>query len=334
MRVSTLFPLFALLCGLAPAAQAGPEPYVRFQKGEGQAAALQTAVAHFEHPESKVEIILYGVVHIAEADYYAAVQRDLDSYDTVLFEGVAPGKDGAQVGGGALGDMQKLMGEMLGLGFQKDGIDYTRSNLVHADMNADQLREALGGKEFNPLGALGGGEMFQRMAPMLKNLGPMLKMFRGTPMQDNMKRMLAQQMTGADLSRVMPKEMAQAILLERNKVVMQVLERQLAKQKDGTICIFYGAAHNPDFEERLTALGWRRTAKRWMSAWKIAGGVGPDEAPLPRSPKVPTVSTGKLRTPGLEHVRVGKKPVGERPAPVPAAPAGGDGAEDEGPRWF
>jgi len=37
------------------------------------------------------------------------------------------------------------MGKLLGLTFQKDGIDYTRPNLVHADISADELQIDLWG---------------------------------------------------------------------------------------------------------------------------------------------------------------------------------------------
>ena len=168
MRSLTLTAAFALLLGLAPLSQAN-DSYVRFQSGDSQRdAAMQTAVAHFTNPDSKVEIILYGVVHIADAGYYARVQRDLDSYDVVLFEGVAPGKTQLTEEDKGLGELQKMMGEMLGLTFQKDGIDYTRSNLVHADMNMDQLKEAMGGQSLNPMGGIMGGDQMKALAPMLK----------------------------------------------------------------------------------------------------------------------------------------------------------------------
>ena len=90
--------------------------------------------------------------------------------------------------------------------------------------------------------------------------------------------------------------------------------------KKGTIAIFYGAAHNPDLEERLNAIGYTRTSKRWMTAWKIGNGVGADTPALARTPQVPTVSTGKRKGPSATTTRV--KPKAE---PVPA---------NGEPRWF
>lgn len=267
-------PALALLLAFGAPALAGPGSYVRFEQ-EGQDAALQTAVAHFTHPNKQVEIVLYGVVHIADKAYYDAVQRDLDSYDVVLYEGVAPGKTAPTEADKGLGEMQKAMGEALGLTFQKDGIDYTRKNLVHADMNMDQFKEAMGGKSVNPLG--------QMMDPeMLKKVGPALKMAGQMPqMQRMFKMMMAKQLGNAKLDTALGAKATQVILIERNKVVMKVLAEQLKTVTKGRIAIFYGAAHNVDFEKRFKALGWSRTSKRWMSAWTIGNGIGggQEEAP-------------------------------------------------------
>jgi len=290
--LSALTAALALTLGLAVTAEANaaPDSYVRLAEGAAAGdAGLQTAVAHFRHPEKDVEIVLYGVVHIADADYYARVQRDLDSYDVVLYEGVAPGSTAPTEEDKSLGEMQKVMGEMLGLTFQKDGIDYTRPNLVHADMNMDQLKEAMGGSTINPLGQVMSKEQMKTMLPMLKmagRFGAML-MKSNPAMRDNFKLMMAKQLGNADLSNALGEKATQAILIERNKVVMEKLAAQLEVTRSGRIAIFYGAAHNPDFEERLAALGFERASKRWMTAWKIGAGVedgAPAEAaPAPRA---------------------------------------------------
>jgi len=267
-------PALALLLAFGAPALAGPGSYVRFEQ-QGQDAALQTAVAHFSHPDKEVEIVLYGVVHIADKAYYEAVQKDLDSYDVVLYEGVAPGKTQPSEADKSLGEMQKAMGEALGLTFQKDGINYTRKNLVHADMNMDQFKEAMGGKSINPMG--------QMMDPeMLKKIGPALKMAGQMPqMQRMFKMMMAKQLGNANLNNALGAKATQVILIERNKVVMKVLAEQLKKTTKGRIAIFYGAAHNPDFEQRFNAKGWSRTSKRWMSAWTIGNGIQSSDEPTP-----------------------------------------------------
>ncbi|MBL4846740.1 MAG: hypothetical protein JKY65_14555 [Planctomycetes bacterium] len=294
IRSSSLAAL-ALILGFAAPTLAGPGSYVRFEQ-EGRDAALQTAVAHFTHPDKNVEIVLYGVVHIADKSYYDAVQRDLDSYDVVLYEGVAPGKTKPTEADKGLGEMQKAMGELLGLTFQKEGIDYTRKNLVHADMNMDQLKEAMGGKTINPMGQLVSPEMLKQMGPMLKGLAQLGKSSPG--MQRMFKTMMAKQLGNADLSNALGKKATQVILIERNKVVMKVLAEQLKKTTTGRIAIFYGAAHNVDFEQRFKALGWTRSSKRWMSAWTIGNGISSgEEAPAPtRSPTRESTPAVKPKT--------------------------------------
>lgn len=314
-RLATLAALFSLALGLAPRAVAQEtESYVRFEAAErGEDGSLQCAVATFRHPTRDQTVVLYGVVHIAEAEYYARVQQDLDSYTTVLYEGVAPGKDEPTEADKSLGDLQKAMGEMLGLTFQKDGINYTRQNLVHADMTMDQLKEKMGGGSINPMGQFMDEKQLKTMAPFLRmaaGFGKML-MQAQPEMRDRLKRQMAQQLAGADMQQLggqMGEKMAQVILIDRNVVCMEVLERQLQTQHDGSIAIFYGAAHMPDLEARLEAQGFTLTEKRWMSAWQIGQGVDDGwttpGAPAPSAPR--------------------REPVPATPAEVPA----------DGRRWF
>lgn len=313
LRLASFVALASLALGTGPRALAQEaEPYVRFADGEReQDGSLQTAVATFRHPTRDQVVVLYGVVHVAETDYYAKVQQDLDSYTTVLYEGVAPGKDEPTEADKSLGELQKAMGEMLGLSFQKDGINYTRENLVHADMNMDELKARMGGGTFNPMGQFMDEKQLANMGPFLRmaaGVGKML-MQSNPRMRDQMKRQMAQQLANADMSAMggMGEKMHQVILLDRNEVCMKVLERQLGTQQDGSIAIFYGAAHMPDLEQRLAAQGFTLTEKRWMSAWHVGEGVNdgwvaPGDAPAPRA-----------------------RPA--QPAPAPAAPA-------DGRRWF
>lgn len=288
MTRARLFSALALILGLGGAASAN-DAYVRFQTEGREDAALQCAVAHFRAPGRDVEVVLYGVVHIADAEYYARVQQDLDSYGVVLYEGVAPGKEAPTDADKGLGELQGAMGEMLGLSFQKDGIDYTRKNLVHADMNMDQLKEAMGGGTVNPLGQFMSEDQLKNMAPFLKMITNMGKAFlQGNPaMQNQLKMQMGRQLGSADsnqLAQGLGKKAAEVILYERNKVALQVLEKQLETTKEGTIAIFYGAAHMPDLEAKLAEMGFTRTSKRWMTAWKIGAGVGEEEEAAPATP--------------------------------------------------
>jgi hypothetical protein len=308
----------ALLLGLGASASA-QDSYVRIQQGDGPSdAALQCAVGSFRSADRDVEVILYGVVHVADAEYYATVQRDLDSYTSVLYEGVAPGTEEPTESDRALGDLQQLMGDMLGLQFQKDGIDYTRSNLVHADMNMDQLKEALGGGSINPMGQFMSEEQLEQMAPMLRmaaNFGKMM-MESNPGMRDQLKMQFANQLGNADLGSALGDQMTQVILIDRNEVAFNVLLEQLETQQSGTIAIFYGAAHMPDLENRLAEIGFGLTSKRWMSAWQIGNGVPSDAAP----------AAGCCPEDGACEGCEGEAPAAA-PQSTPAQPA-------DGSRWF
>ena len=58
------------------------------------------------------------------------------------------------------------------------------------------------------------------------------------------------------------------LLTDRNKRCMEILAERLEKG-DKNLGIFYGAAHMPDFEQRLLKLGFKKTDQRWMTAWDI-----------------------------------------------------------------
>ncbi|MDP7034011.1 MAG: hypothetical protein QF752_05915 [Planctomycetota bacterium] len=59
----------------------------------------------------------------------------------------------------------------------------------------------------------------------------------------------------------------------RNEFVIKVLKEHIGSHESGnkpsTISIFYGAAHLPDFEERLAKMGYQPVDKSWYKAWKM-----------------------------------------------------------------
>lgn len=272
---------------LALGAWAEDDSFVRLHQ-DGKNAALQTAYATYRSPDSKVEIVLYGAVHIADAEYYQRVQSDLDSFDTVLYELVKPENPETQPTEEmkSLGELQKTMGELLGLSFQKDGIDYTRKHFVHADMTFEEFQAALGPDSggLSPFGGLIDGKTLARLMPILKMAAQFGKaLMDGNPeMRDGLKLQLAGQLSNVkNIEQQLGQKMAQVILQQRNEVAMKVLASQLEKQKEGTIGIFYGAAHLPDFDARLRALGYEPVEKKWVSAWQIGGGI-PSDPPASR----------------------------------------------------
>lgn len=280
-KAVTLIGALALLIGLAGPTYAGDKlEFIRFKKGAtADSGKLQIAQASYTNPKTKVKIILYGVVHIADKSYYKAVQKDLDGYDVVLWEGIKPGKKKVlkPTGGINISLMQKVMCNVLGLTFQKDGIDYNRKNFVWADMTMDELQAALGNKPAQPApqvpGMINPG-IIKQLEPFLKQSGPFIKaFFKIFPtFRNTIKLQFANQLANSGKGGEMPgmdKKFMKVILYDRNKVVMKFLNKQLKTTKKGDIAIFYGAAHMADLDGRLAKLGYTQTGKKWKTAWDI-----------------------------------------------------------------
>lgn len=268
--------------------------FTRFREGKDGHSALEVAHATYKSDKTGVKVVLYGVVHIADPAYYKKVQKDLDSMDVVLYEGVTPSeKQKKDESMKALGEMQGMMGDLLGLQFQKDGINYKAKNLVHADMTLDELEKATGGdlSKLTPMGKLfSDPNMVKQIAPLMKMFRSLGKQFmKSNPaLRDGLKSQMARQLGNADVSQLPGgEEMARVLITERNKVAVSVLDKELEKHESGRIAIFYGAAHMKDFHDRLTARGFRQAKKTWLPAWTIGGGGDEeddgDETPAPRS---------------------------------------------------
>lgn len=267
----------AILLGLSSYA-AGQDSTSKFIKLEDKTehSGLQIAVTEYVSSNSKASVTLYGVIHVADEDYYKKVQTDLDKFDVVLYEGI---KTGTQPNPETkiLNNFQRLMGDVLDLKFQKDSIDYTRKNLVHADVTIDQLNDSLKGQSITPFGLK--ADQIEPFKPFMELSSNLVKeIFRASPdLQSQVKTMLAEQLTKTDISKQLPAEMYKGILLDRNKIVIETLEKQfelthdpnLFSQPKKSYAIFYGAAHMEDLEKRLQVLGFKEKTKRWMTAWKF-----------------------------------------------------------------
>ena len=124
--------------------------YAASDTSQDKPIALQTAIASFRasKPEQAgVTVDLIGAVHIAEKAYYQNLNELFEKYDVVLFELVAP--PGTRIPkGGKPGDhpvsaLQNGMKDMLGLEHQLACIDYTKANLIHADMSPSEFAKSM-----------------------------------------------------------------------------------------------------------------------------------------------------------------------------------------------
>ena len=88
------------------------------------------------------------------------------------------------------------------------------------------------------------------------------------PQRDSkLKVMMAEQFAtmGTDM---MGQTVNRLLVEDRNAAAMEVFVREMAKGHK-RIAIFYGAAHLPDFEERLQKMDLQPAETKWLTAWDL-----------------------------------------------------------------
>ena len=265
-----------------------PNKFLRMQRTEsGEPLTLQTTISSYKLPTRRggVQVDLVGAVHIGDKEYYQALNKKFESYDVVLYELVAPkgtkiprgGRKGSS--GNPISMLQGMTKDMLNLASQMDEVDYTRENFVHADMSPSEMQAKMAERGENAITvAL---DMFSEMMKQ-SNLRQQnasdnegLNAFASDPLSmlfdpqrdTKMKVMMAEQFAtmGTD---VMGGTVNRLLIEDRNSAAMKVFHREMLKGHK-KIAIFYGAAHLPDFEERLLDLGLKPAGTEWLTAWDL-----------------------------------------------------------------
>jgi hypothetical protein len=173
--------------------------------------------------------------------------------------------------------LQNGLKDMLKLEHQLESIDYTKDNMVHADMSPDEFA-----KSMNDRGESFFGTFIRMMGQAIakqseqkggKNGASDLDLLSALFNKDRagaMKRIMAEQFE--DLDAMMdafngPK--GSTIITERNKVVLKKLSEEIAAGKK-KIAIFFGAGHMSHIEKQLEADSHlRRSGEEWLTAWKL-----------------------------------------------------------------
>jgi hypothetical protein len=253
--------------------------FLRTVEGDNGVDRLETSIATYSRPDG-VRVHLVAAVHIGDGGYYRKLNRIFEEYDALLYELVAeadtiPLADTESSNPVSL--FQRALTDVLDLQFQLDLIDYTRPNFVHADMSPDDFgrRQEERGESFltyffrayrTELERQQKGDFSSTPSPF-----DALKVLLSNDKTTEIKRVLAKQFADADrVSEIIQGKDGSAILTDRNKVAVDVLKRTLDEGKKN-VGIFYGAAHMPDFEERLTGeLGFKKDREIWLTAWDIS----------------------------------------------------------------
>ena len=249
---------------------------------EGVPLSLEAAVVHCVPSDGRrggPTVDLISAVHVAEKSYYDQLNRLFTQYDAVLYELVAP--EGTRIpqgeyepGGNPISLMQGGMTELLELEFQLRAVDYTRQNLVHADMSPEQFAESMrqrGESVFQVFFRMLGYAM-ARQAEDPAGTGDfrLLMAFFDKNRALALKRILAEQFEDLEgsLNAIEGPE-GSTLISERNKIALKVLRKQMGAGKR-KLAIFYGAGHMADFEKRLgDRFGLVPARTRWLVAWNL-----------------------------------------------------------------
>jgi len=277
----------------APAKQVGLAPdFMRLVDDGAAGGKLETADVTFKRPDGTA-VTLVSAVHIGEAAYFKGLNDSFKKYDAVLFEmvkpreGLLPGAPGAleQAAGrdNPIRDIQQMMKQTLNLSFQLDVDDYQARNFVHADLDAETFErlQREKGQTFPELflkamiKAMTDPDAAAKQNPLAgaddpeQMLHSLIRTFTRPDAERQLKLLLARQMTSIEQDASMFGGEDSVILSDRNTAAMKVLEKTLMDPAKKQIAVFYGAAHMPDLEKRLKALGFTKAATEWRTAWDL-----------------------------------------------------------------
>ncbi len=280
----------------APSYSGTIRDYLRVARGQNQeVTGLQTSIVRLAkgQGDDRVLVDLVSAVHMADPSYYATLNAQLAQYDAVLYELVAaeeaqlpPSPRAAASPDDPLALVLAFGKRLFGFQGQLDGIDYSPAHFVHADLSPEQMFRKIRDRGDNELSVgLSVAADFVRAA----NLEQQRLQAETSQLSSNeageewdllgwltdphtpvkLKRMLAEQFDTNDILSQIGPTLNTILISDRNTKAVDVLREEMADGKK-RIAIFYGAAHMPDLEERITAEhGLNRTVCHWLTAWDL-----------------------------------------------------------------
>ncbi|MBW3600737.1 MAG: hypothetical protein KY475_26165, partial [Planctomycetes bacterium] len=257
------------------------------RNAQGEPESLETSIARYTGKNAAGETVtvdLVSAIHVGDRSYFEQLNEEFENYDVVLYELVAPKDDAIPMPGrrsrNAVGDIQRVIKDLLGFDYQLDAIDYSGETFIHADMTPEELSAEMKKRGETPL------TMFLRVfenlqkAPVAESeplteedLVLMLFRFAKNPSL-TLRRAMAGQMEDVEgFITVFEGPGGSAILTGRNDASLKVLREQI-EQGERTIAIFYGAGHMPDLEKKLKQdFGLKLESERWIEAWDMREGA-------------------------------------------------------------
>lgn len=241
---------------------------------ENKKVKLQTSVTRYVKDDVKVDLI--GAVHVADKKYFMDLNALFVPYDVLLFEMIGGDrmKQGKKLEEGKpkdmqfifLGAMYNTMQKKLDLTGQKDHIDYSKKNFVHADLSIEEFQRLQ--KEKNESIISFAFKNAQNQAKDVKQPST-LKLLRGLITGNaNLLKLSIVHTLGQGDDQIAKFAGDSVIIGDRNEKCLKVMNQQIALGKK-QLGVFYGAAHFPDMEERMLRMGFKKEKQTWLTAWDI-----------------------------------------------------------------
>ena len=261
------------------------EHFMRIRKDrKGRDVALETSITRYElinEDNVRVTVDLIGAVHIGEESYYKQLNDRFETYESMLYELVAPEGTVIPKGGGRedgvptnpIAALQVGMQSVLGLEFQLEHIDYTKDNFTHADMTPEEFAESMTANDESiakyALRAIGQSMAMKSAGKGNDSMGMLLAMFSKNK-ELRMRRSFAKQMKQMESSMaIFQGRDGSTIIDHRNAKCMKVLKQEIESGKRN-LAIFYGAGHLPDMQRRLIDdFKMTRGGQYWLEAWSL-----------------------------------------------------------------
>ncbi len=275
-----------------PAASDAPRPkYIRISRDDSdEPLALQTAIVRFvpaDDASGGVQVDLVGAVHVGEKSYYEALNKQFEGYDVVLYELVAPEGTRVPKGGKPSGHpvamLQNGLKGMLELEHQLELVDYTKENMVHADMSPDDFAKSMEERNesfFGMFFRMMGQAMAQQSVQKNRTSDfDLLAALFDPDRAGSMKRIMAEQFESLDgVMGALEGPDGSTIITERNKVALEKLAEQINGRQEEDCHLLRSRAsgrHGKTPRHGLRSETRRRTmARRLESRAKARGSQG------------------------------------------------------------
>jgi tetratricopeptide (TPR) repeat protein len=273
--------------------------------------AVRSAVIRLQHRDTPLEFVLYPMIHVGSASFYAQVQDRLRSADLVVAEGVTPGERRGSLLLRTLTLSYEVLRFNRRAGLVEQDLDYDSLGIpvINPDVNADAFLRAWRRIGFVYRLALWCVLPFIVLAQLVwgsQRIWTKAVEVSDLPSDEE-----------EDLAEVSP-EMEEAFLGERDRRLLAALLR--LHEERGTealkVAVVYGAGHVPAIVHGLREHGYRARLGDWLTVVDLVG--TPAKVAAPAEPHRNPVADQSR--PGATKTRVAAAPASARTPPASRAP--------------